>query len=758
MTSGSARAFAGAGPRPDSADLAARFAAVRGLTERLARPLSPEDATAQSMPDASPAKWHLAHVSWFFETFLLEPRLAGYRPFDPAYRMLFNSYYNGVSTPFARPQRGLVTRPGLAEILAYRAHVDSGMAALLARPLDEETAWLVNLGLAHEQQHQELLLTDIKHLFSINPLKPSYAGRWPLTAVAPVPRGWLPHDGGVHAIGHEGSGFAFDNEGPRHRVFIEPFELATHPVTNGDWIAFIADGGYARPELWLADGWAMARAEGWAAPLYWQADGPDWRCFTLHGDAPVDPNAPVTHISFYEADAFARWAGARLPTEAEWEVAAACLRPEGNFADSGAFHPLAARTPARPGEPAQMFGDVWEWTGSAYLPYPGYRPAAGAVGEYNGKFMSGQMVLRGGSCATPPGHVRATYRNFFPPAARWQFSGLRLARDLPGGRLRATPAAGRRPQFRTLSAPPADIAARLSEGLMADPPRIASGHFYDELGSRLFEAITRLDAYGLTRAEAAILEAHAPAIAGAVHDRLGRDFQLVDLGAGNAAKAEALLPILGPRRYVAVDISADFLKAALDRVQQAHPALDIVGLGQDFGERFQWPADLADRPALFFYPGSSIGNFTPEGAWRFLAALKAALPASALLIGADLVREPSALVAAYDDPAGVTAAFNRNILANVNRMLGSDFELAGWRHVARYDDEAARIEMHLEATADMRVRWAGGGRDFPAGTRILTEISTKWTRDRLTGLIEAAGFAPVQLWTDEANSFAVALG
>ncbi len=738
------------------ADPATRYGAIRAATARLAAPLSPEDATAQSMPDASPAKWHLAHVSWFFETFLLEPLLPGYRPFDPAYRSLFNSYYNGVGEQFARSQRGLVTRPGLGEVLAYRTHVDAAMADLLARPLDEAAAALLELGLAHEEQHQELLLTDIKHLLAINPLRPSYAGRWPLTRVSPVPRGWVAFPGGLHAIGHEGPGFAFDHERPRHHVFLQPFELATHPVTNGDWIGFIEDGGYLRPELWLSDGWATAQAQGWEAPLYWYRAESGWRCFTLHGDAPVDPHAPVTHVSFYEADAFARWSDARLPTEAEWEVAAADLPANGNFADSGAFHPLALRTPPHDGALAQLFGDVWEWTASAYLPYPGYRPAEGAVGEYNGKFMSGQMVLRGGSCATPPGHIRASYRNFFPPAARWQFSGLRLARDLAAGR--ASSEAIRRPRFRTLSAPPADTAARLADGLMADPPRIASGHFYDPLGSRLFEAITMLDAYGLTRAEAAILKAHAPAIAAEAQARLHHDFQLVDLGAGNAAKAESLIPRLKPSRYVAVDISADFLKGALDRVQQAHPGLDIVGLGQDFADRFEWPADLADRPALFFYPGSSIGNFTSEGALHFLARLKAAIPESALLIGADLVRAPADLVAAYDDPAGVTAAFNRNILANVNRALGSDFALQGWRHVACYDREQARIEMHLEAIADTRVRWPGGERIFPAGTRILTEISTKWTPGRLTALMADAGFGDVHLWTDAQPSFAVALG
>lgn len=412
-------------PAAHATPLAARFAAVREASLRLAAPLSPEDCTIQSMPDASPVKWHLAYTTWFFETFVLAPHLPGYRPFDPAYRVLFNSYYNAVGDKHPRPERGMISRPGLREVLDYRRHVDAAMPRALAHaPRD-----LVELGLNHEQQHQELILTDLKHLLSRNPQKPAYQKPWPLTPVHPRERGWIAHPAGLYDIGHAGAGFHFDNEAPRHRVWLEGFSIATHPVTHGDFMDFIADGGYRRHELWLSAGWDLVQARGWQAPEYWERREGAWHTFTLHGMAPVDPNTPVCHVSFYEAEAFARWAGERLPTEAEWEVASRGAPLEGNFLESGALHPLALREAPAGGSPAQLFGDVWEWTRSDYGPYPGFRTAEGAVGEYNGKFMCGQYVLRGGSCATPQSHIRATYRNFFPPEARWQFSGLRLARD-----------------------------------------------------------------------------------------------------------------------------------------------------------------------------------------------------------------------------------------------------------------------------------------------------------------------------------------
>jgi ergothioneine biosynthesis protein EgtB len=410
---------------------AERYAAIRAATRALAAPLGPEDCALQSMTDASPVKWHLAHTTWFFETFVLEDHAPGYRPFDANFRVLFNSYYNAVGDKHPRPERGLLSRPDLARVLAYREHVDRALADLLAEgPMTGPLAALVELGLNHEQQHQELILTDVKHLLSRNPLRPAYHPAWPLTPIRPRKPRWLAVEGGLVEIGHDGKGFAFDNECPRHRVLVQPFLMSTHPVTHGEFADFIEDGGYRRPELWLSAGWECVQAGDWRSPLYWERHGVAWRTFTLHGMVPVDPHTPVCHVSFYEAEAYARWAGGRLPTEAEWELAAAATPLEGNFVESGALHPLrSGKEPAKEAL-SQTFGDVWEWTRSDYSPYPGFRTAAGAIGEYNGKFMSGQYVLRGGSCATPASHIRLTYRNFFPPAARWQFSGLRLAKDL----------------------------------------------------------------------------------------------------------------------------------------------------------------------------------------------------------------------------------------------------------------------------------------------------------------------------------------
>ncbi|HET9033167.1 MAG TPA: ergothioneine biosynthesis protein EgtB [Dokdonella sp.] len=397
---------------------------VRQASLDLIDGLAVEDTVAQSMPDTSPSKWHLAHTTWFFEQFVLG-RDPAYRPFNTDWLYLFNSYYQSVGPMHARPQRGLLTRPTLAEVLAYRACVDECMGRLFEHGVDAELASLVILGLNHEQQHQELLLTDIKHLFSLNPLQPAYRERQPAEESSATPLEFINGREGIIEIGPVGDGFAFDCETPRHRTLLHGHALASRPVSNAEYAEFIREGGYRSPTLWMSEGWKTVCEQAWAHPLYW-SDTLETE-FTLAGVKPIDPHAPVSHVSFFEADAFARWAGMRLPTEAEWESAAQGLdAAKGNFIDSGLLHPLAASAGSGL---QQMFGDVWEWTGSPYVSYPGYRAPGGALGEYNGKFMCGQYVLRGGSCVTPRGHVRASYRNFFTPADRWQFMGLRLGKD-----------------------------------------------------------------------------------------------------------------------------------------------------------------------------------------------------------------------------------------------------------------------------------------------------------------------------------------
>jgi len=401
---------------------------VRLASEHLCAPLETDDYILQSIVQTSPPKWHLAHVSWFFDTFLLSEYLSDYEPFHPAYRYLFNSYYEQVGAFHPRPRRGMLSRPTVSDVYRYRAWVDKAMISLIDdvdAELWHEVALRITIGLNHEQQHQELLLTDIKHNFSVNPLYPAYRDDLEQVAGQAVPLQWHEFDNGLCCIGAEQLGFAYDNERPRHSVYVEAYRLASRLVTNGEYLAFIEDKGYERPELWLSDGWATIKQEQWQAPLYWVKQDGEWMQFTLGGLRPLDPYEPVVHVSFYEADAYARWAGHRLPTEQEWELAAACHAIEGNLRDSDRLHPAAAAGTGL----QQLYGDVWEWTASPYVPYPGYRAPAGALGEYNGKFMCNQMVLRGGSCATPTNHMRVSYRNFFYPNERWQFSGLRLAED-----------------------------------------------------------------------------------------------------------------------------------------------------------------------------------------------------------------------------------------------------------------------------------------------------------------------------------------
>ena len=409
-------------PEVRSTELKQRYANVRELTEHLAGPLTPEDQVVQSMPDVSPTKWHRGHTTWFFETFVLPLQGSEYSVFHPAFGYIFNSYYETVGSRQPRDQRGVISRPGVGEVADYRAHVDKAMAELFESQPSDQALSLIELGLNHEQQHQELLLMDIKHVLSCNPIKPEYRSDDQRPAAVASQLGWVEHEGGLTEVGHHGSGFGFDNEFPHHQAVVTPFALADRLVTCGEWMEFIADGGYRRPELWLSDGWATVCQHHWEAPLYWAEDDGEWTVFTLFGSRPVRPSEPVCHVSYYEADAYAHWTGLRLPTKGEWESIASGTRQDPGRTSH--LHPTSGDTAL-----GDLYGEVWQWTASAYSPYPGFRPAAGAVGEYNGKFMVNQQVLRGSACVTPDGHARATYRNFFHPASRWAFSGLRLARD-----------------------------------------------------------------------------------------------------------------------------------------------------------------------------------------------------------------------------------------------------------------------------------------------------------------------------------------
>lgn len=706
-----------------AADTVTALETVRAVMPTLAKGLSPEDLSAQSMPDCSPGKWHLAHTSWFFEAMILG-ETPGYRPFDPRFQTLFNSYYEALGPRVARGGRGLMTRPSLDEVLAYRCEIDRRMSNWLGgEPCDPRQLYLYTLGLHHEQQHQELFLMDLLNLMACSPLDPAAYEVEPRgRAAQPARGGVVRFDGGLTGIGHDGAGFAFDNEGPAHRVWLEPYALAADLVTNAEWIAFIADDGYARPELWLADGWATVQAECWDAPLYWRRDGDDWTSMGLTGRAPVDPAAPVRHLSFYEADAYTRWVGKRLPTEAEWEHAIRC-RPE-------AF--------------SNAFGEVWQWTASAYAAYPGFAPTEGTASEYNGKFMANQMVLRGSSFATPEGHARVSYRNFFYPHQRWAFMGLRLAEDAPRPVLRPTDEA-ETARFRR------DLIAGLSRS-----PKVASPKwFYDAEGSQLFEAITRLPEYYPTRQEADLLRRVAPEWAA----RFGSGAVLVEFGSGASEKTHIVLasaPDL--RAYVPIDISADALDAAARRIDAAYPALKVTPLVGDFLHLGALPAGIGAGRRVGFFPGSTIGNLERDESIAFLKAARGLLGPDALFIlGVDLVKAPETLIAAYDDAAGVTAAFNRNLLVRANRELGAGFDVDSFVHRAVWNAAASRMEMHLEATRAMTVLIDGRCLTFSRGETIHTESSRKYTEASVRELANASGWTVAGFETSLDPAVALAL-
>jgi dimethylhistidine N-methyltransferase len=703
-------------------DALARFRRVRAAMPVLAEGLSAEDLSAQAMPDASPGKWHLAHTSWFFEAMILA-RDPTYQPVDPRLQAVFNSYYEALGERVERPSRGLMTRPSLDEVLAYRREIDRRMAAWLGEgEADGLERYLFELGLHHDQQHQELFLMDLLNLMSRSPLDPAAYRSEPRAASAQAATGGVEaFDGGLVAIGHDGAGFAFDNEGPRHRIWLEPFALARDLTTNGEWIAFIEDGGYARPELWLSDGWATARAEGWTAPLYWRRDDAGWSVMTLAGRAPLDPAAPVRHVSFYEADAFARWSGRRLPSEAEWEH--------------------AART--RPQAFSNLFGEAWQWTASAYAPYPGFRPTEGTASEYNGKFMANQMVLRGSSFATPEGHARATYRNFFYPQQRWAFMGVRLADD-------AAPTSVRDDDAET-----ALFRRELVEGLSRPRKAVSPKWFYDAAGSKLFEDITRLPEYYPTRQEAALLREVAPKWA----PHFGAGAVLVEFGSGASEKTRIVLdaaPDLAA--YVPIDISPDALEAAADRIRAAYPDLAVHPVVGDFLHLADLPLPAGRGRRVGFFPGSTIGNLDPDQAAEFLRGARGLLGDDALFVlGVDLVKAPETLIAAYDDAQGVTAAFNKNLLVRANRELGADFDTRAFDHQAVWNASASRMEMHLVALGDMVVHLGDRPIAFHRGETIHTENSRKFTRDGVEAMANAAGWRVTAFETGPAPSVALAL-
>ena len=701
----------------EAGDAVERYRRVRRRTEALAAPLSPEDQAAQSMPDASPAKWHRAHTTWFFETFLLSPFLPDYKVYDPAFGYLFNSYYEAVGPRQPRPQRGLLTRPSVNVVSAYRAHVDAAMERLLDGPLTSEIRERLDLGLAHEEQHQELILMDILHLFAQSPLSPAYQASAPSSRPDPGPQRFHRFAGGLVDIGADQGGFAFDNERPRHRVYVAPFRLSDRLVTNAEWIAFIDAGGYQRVDLWLSEGWAAAQQEGWTAPGYWRLEANGvWTTMTLRGRHPVDPNAPVVHVSYYEATAHAAWAGRRLPTEAEWEAAATA----------------SGKSALR-----QLFGSAWQWTSSAYAAYPGFKPGAGALGEYNGKFMINQMVLRGGCEATPPGHSRATYRNFFHPDRRWMFAGVRLADD---DRLAEV-------------TPGNPFLEEVIAGLSATPKTLPAKYFYDAEGSRLFEQICGLPEYYLTRTETALLREIAPEIAARIPDGAA----LVEFGSGASTKTRIVLDAAPQVAvYAPIDISPSALEEAAASLRADYPNLVVAPLVEDFTKALTPPEGARGRPLVGFFPGSTIGNFAPDEAEALLRGARELLGEGSLfVVGADVAKDPAVLIPAYDDAQGVTAAFNRNVLAHINRELGGTFDPAAFSHRAIWNAEESRIEMHLESVRDQIVMVGDHGFAFAAGETIHTENSYKYRPEAFDAIARRAGWAVAQRWISSDPAFGV---
>jgi dimethylhistidine N-methyltransferase len=698
-----------------------RYLHVRRHSESLIAPLTDEDMVVQSMPDASPTKWHIAHTSWFFETFLLKEHLPDYAVFDPSFGYLFNSYYEALGPRQPRPQRGMLSRPPIARIREYRRHVDEHMQGLLSGNLTSHLIALVELGLAHEEQHQELLLMDVLHLFSLSPLKPAYSPNWR------EPSGdrhghYQLMAGGMVELGHIGDEFSFDNENPRHATWLQPFEISDRLVSNGEWLAFMADGGYTRADLWFSEGWTTVQIEGWEAPLYWQRHANSWRQMSLAGLRNIDPAAPVMHISYYEACAYATWANARLPSETEWEIA------------------------ARSGLLEQIEDSAWQWTQSAYAPYPGFRPANNAIGEYNGKFMVSQLVLRGGSCITPRGHSRLSYRNFFYPGQRWMFSGLRLARDLPSAH---------EADKQSTAAYSSGFAQDVRAGLGGAEKSLAPKYFYDAVGSELFEAICRTREYYPTRAETALLKDIAQDLSACIPDGAA----LIEFGSGASIKTRLLLEA-SPQLdvYIPLDISESALRNATVQLQKDYPALWVAPEVGDFCHLEELPMPARTRPRVAFFPGSTLGNFCQQDSVDFLRSVRRFLGDDArLIVGLDMLKDISTLEAAYDDADGITAQFNKNLLARINRELGGTFNLEQFLHLAQWNPEQSCMEMFLVSTQDQDVEAAGQIFHFTEGERLHTECSHKYTPDSIQRLAQSAGWTLERQWLSPAPQVGIFL-
>ncbi|MEM7175112.1 MAG: ergothioneine biosynthesis protein EgtB [Chlamydiota bacterium] len=717
-----------------------QYQVIRKQTIELCRLLEIEDFAIQSMADVSPPKWHLAHTTWFFENFLLSRFSKDYNVFHPQFHFLFNSYYESVGKFHLRQNRGLLSRPTIEEITSYRAEIDHRILELLEKASLQDRLSIdpiLTIGLHHEQQHQELLITDIKYNFFCNPLKPAYR----VTDQAATDRcsacEWKAIQGGVHFIGCEGKEFSYDNEKPRHKIYIDDFELASRLVSNKEYLAFIEDRGYEKPELWLSDGWKDIKFSGRKSPIYWEQKDGSWMQFTTSGMVPLALEEPVCHVSFYEAAAYARWAGYRLPTEYEWEVAAQTGQLEkGNFIESGRLHPRIATEGID-----QLFGDAWEWTQSPYTPYPGYRAPFTAIGEYNGKFMCNQQVLRGGSCFTSATHIRPSYRNFFYPSACWQCTGIRLAREK---------------KKKWLSGPLSTTEIFLHdvvEGLRQMPKTLSSKYFYDKKGSELFDSICQQPEYYLTRTEEKLLQQAAQDLKATIPD----PSSIIEFGSGNCEKMGYLLEQIPQiKTVVPIDISKEFIRETAQKLKQRFAQLNVHPIAADFLKLKSLPAhqDLRGKFPIIFFPGSTIGNFEPQLRIATLQSMANLVkPRGALLIGVDLVKDAKILEAAYNDQAGVTAAFNRNLIKRINLELNGNFPVDEFAHRAFFNAEEGRMEMHLVCLKKTKIKIGSETFFFEQQESIHTENSYKFDLKAFADTVALAGFTLSQYWTDSKGYF-----